>query len=183
LPEQLLCSAGGLLGERPVGAAFEAARRLSGLLEHRGGGRDVLRLARMRGAGERDFGIGEPVSVGEPALDERQGLQRLHGRARVDPALDVADGEDRRPFGVDDGDRAAMTRLDFRAARDLDQNRIVHDPACQLGGFVRRPVRPVKGETRARSGFRAASSQDAPAGAADAADRLRGRVQQSRASA
>ncbi len=37
--------------------AFEAGGILPGLLEHGGGGRHMLRLARMGGAGERDLGV------------------------------------------------------------------------------------------------------------------------------
>ena len=105
----------------------------------------MLRLAGMRGAGERDLGVRQPVFVGEPALDERQGLQRLDGGARIDAALDVADGKHRRALGVDDRDRATMARFDLGAAGDLDQNRIVHDAACESAGFVRRGAGPVKG--------------------------------------
>ena len=47
--------AGRRLAERPMGAAFERALAAPGFGEHRARQRDVLVLAGMRGAGERDL--------------------------------------------------------------------------------------------------------------------------------
>ena len=45
----------------------------------------------MRGAGQRQFLRRKPIAVGRTALDQRQRLQRLDRRARIDRPLDVAE--------------------------------------------------------------------------------------------
>ena len=139
-PEQLLCSAtrasartgeraGGRVAERPVRAAFEHAFVASRLGEHRAGQRDMRLLARMRGAGERDLLVAEAEAVGGAALDQRQGLQRLDRRTRIDGPVDVAEGEHHPPVRVDHGARPAMGGFDPLAAQDFDDDRIGHRSA------------------------------------------------------
>ncbi len=48
--------------------------------------RDMRGLAAMRRTGERQFLVPETVFVRRPALDQRQRLDRLHGRTRDTPA-------------------------------------------------------------------------------------------------
>ncbi len=78
----------------PVRAAFQGRLGEAGLGQHGRGGLGVARLAGMRGTGQRQFRMAEAIAVGGSALDQRQGLQRLDGRARIDRLLDVADRED-----------------------------------------------------------------------------------------
>ena len=120
-PDQL---ARRLFGDRHLRTAFEIGAAPPGLRQHRRRRLDVARLAVVRGAGERQFGIAEAVAVGGTALDERQGLQRLHGRAREYGLLDIADGSAAASGGVDHDNRAAVPALDHRAAGDFDQDRV-----------------------------------------------------------
>ena len=65
--------------------------------QHPRRGRDMVRLAGMRGAGQRQLLGAKAVEVGSAAFDQRQRLQRLHRRARIDRALDVAQRQHRPP--------------------------------------------------------------------------------------
>ena len=62
----------------PVDAGW-FARKIAAAVSLR---RDVLRLAVVRGAGERDLAIAEAIGVGGTGLDQRQSLHRLAGRTR-----------------------------------------------------------------------------------------------------
>ena len=143
LPEQLLCSwlgcearadegLGGTCARRQMRAAFEIGLAPPRFGQHRRGRRDMARLAAVRGAGERQFGIAEAVAVGGAALDQRQGLQRLDGGARKDAPADVADRRPPLAAGIDHGDGAAMEALDQRAAGDFDEDR-----DCSCAGSTR----------------------------------------------
>ena len=60
-------------------------------------GRDlplVLRRAFVRGAAERQFGGGEAERVGRAALDDRDRLEWLGGRAEEDDGLGISGGRD-----------------------------------------------------------------------------------------
>ena len=137
LPEQLLCSADGAPPERasacvdgrmrgPVRAAFERAAVEPGARQHAARDLDMRRLAAMAGAGQRQFLVAEAVVVGRAALDQRQRLDRLHGRARIDRLRHVAERQHGRAVGIDHRDRAVMAALHQRAAHHLDQYRITH---------------------------------------------------------
>ena len=65
----------------------------------------------------------KPVAVGGAALDQRQRLQRLHRRARIDRLLDVAQRQHPAAVGIDHRDGAGVPAFHQRAAQDLDQNR------------------------------------------------------------
>jgi hypothetical protein len=99
------------------------ARRVhAGLGQHAGGGaRAWCGLAAVRGAGQRQFLVGQLQRVGGAAGHQRQRLQHLDGRAREDRAVDVAQRGVQRAGGVDDGHRAAVGRLDDAAAPGLHQ--------------------------------------------------------------
>ncbi len=102
--------AGGSLVHRPMRAAFEAIWRRALPSEHAEGGLGMVRLAGMRGDGERDLGLGQAVMVGGAALQQRQGLDRLHRRARKDRAVDIAEREHHAAIGIDDDHGTAMAR-------------------------------------------------------------------------
>ncbi len=80
----------------------------------------------MRGAGQRQLLRAEAVAIGSAAFDQRQRLQRLHRRARIDRPLDVAERQHAAAVGVDHRDRAGVPAFDQRAAQDLDQDGITH---------------------------------------------------------
>ena len=77
----------------PVRAAFERRAVEPGARQHAARDRDMRRLAAMTGAGKREFLVAEAVAVGRAALDQRQRLQRLHGRARKHRRRDIAERE------------------------------------------------------------------------------------------
>ena len=107
-------------------AAFEHAGIDARLGQHAGGRAHVHRFAVVRGAGQRQLGVGELQPVGGVALDERQCLQALDRRAREHRPVDVAERDDDRAVGVDDGERALVLGLDRVAAPRLDQHRRGH---------------------------------------------------------
>ena len=135
MPEQLLLSAFGsrpaaaialrdLADPRPVRAALERADVEPGLGEHPLDDGDVRRLAVVRCAGDRELLVVEAQAVGGAALDQRDRLQQLDGRARKDRAIDVAERDQPLAVGVEHGDGAAMRRLARVAAHRLDEDRV-----------------------------------------------------------
>ena len=111
------------------------------------------RLARMGGAGKRDLGSSHAGALGDAALDQRQRLERLHGRAREDRPVDVAERKHgrRRPASTTETAPRWRDSTDW-AAGDLDENGIVHGVAVKVGGagsFVRADSVEVKGYLRA----------------------------------
>src|SRR4051794_40832919 len=143
-----LCMAGGkppgrLLAQRPMRAVFETSRVSPGFGEHRRRGLDMLPLACVRPACQRDLRIRQLELVRNAAFDKRKRLQRLHGRAGKDAALDVAEREHHRAFGIDHGGGGVMLRLDLGPARHLDQNRVVHrDAPVVCGALAPSQVKP-----------------------------------------
>jgi hypothetical protein len=105
-------------------AAFE--RSIEPARQHARGGGDMAGLARVRGAGERQLRRSEAIAVGGAAFDQRQRLQRLDRRARIDRALDVALRQHAATVGIDHRHRAAMPAFDQPAAQDFDQDGIAH---------------------------------------------------------
>ena len=81
-------------------------------------------LTEVGSAGQRELGVAERKTLGRTAFDQRQGLQRLDGRARVDRPCDVAPAGQHGALGIDDDGGAAMHALHAVAARDLDQHGI-----------------------------------------------------------
>ena len=165
LPEQLLCSAVGAppargerpgrgLVERPVRAAFERARRRArpcASIAAR-----APRHARGSPACEAQASASsssvEAELVGGAALDQRQRLQRLDGRARIDAAARRRRAtapprrRRRRPRSRRDGaiSTAAPRVTSTRTGLSMT-------PPVKERGFVRRRAGPVKGtggETR-----------------------------------
>ncbi len=114
-------------------AAFERALVAPRLGEHRLRQRDMLVLAGVGGAGERNLPVAQAQPVGGAALDERQGLERLDRRARIDRSLDVAEGERDCAIRIDDRARPAMGGFDPPATKDFDHNRVGHGQAPAVG--------------------------------------------------
>ena len=93
-------------------AAGEIALVEPGLGQQASHRRDMHTIAAMGGAGDRKLLIAEPERIGRPALDQRNGLQRLDRRAREHRALDIAEREHEPAVRVGDRDRAGMAALD-----------------------------------------------------------------------
>ena len=105
-------------------AACQQALLDAGLREqapHRG---DMHRLAAMRTASHRELGLVQTVRIRSTALDQRNGLQELNRRARIDGRIDVSERELDLAIFIRDGDRAAMAAFDKATANHLDKNRI-----------------------------------------------------------
>ena len=138
LPEQLLCSwhGGAALVAQPVRARRASSgtcgpQRRSGSPRPRSASQratrvDVHRRARVRGAGERELLAGQAVAGA--ALEQRQRLQHLAGRARQDHRVGVAPGGADRAARVADHRVAAVVRLGDVAAPDLDHRHRVSHP-------------------------------------------------------
>ena len=73
----------------------------------------------------------DPKRVGGTALDQRQGLERLDRRARIDGLVDVADGKDRPTVGVGDAARTRC-RLSTRSPRQTSTATGVAAISCPL---------------------------------------------------
>ena len=85
----------------------------------------------------------EAEAIGRAGLDQRQRLQRLHRRARIDRPVDVAQAQRQRPRRRGDRDGAAVPALDQRPARHLDEDGI---------GHVLAVARPCEGKSAASIG-------------------------------
>ena len=118
---------GRIMARRPVRAAFQRVDVEAGFGQHSNRQFHMLRLARMRGAGQRQFAITEAIGVGRAALDQRQRLDCLHRRARKDGMGGVADLQHRAAIAVQHRNRTAMGAFDDSAAQHFDQNRIGHE--------------------------------------------------------
>ena len=110
-------------GKAECGAAFEVVLTEIGALEpaahdlHMGG------LPVVRGAGERDLLLAHCVTLGGASLEQRQNLNRLDRRARVDDRLSVAPALHEAARRVDHRRIHQVPALDRRAARALDHQR------------------------------------------------------------
>jgi hypothetical protein len=82
-------SEGGRMVKRPMHAAFERFRIKTGTCEHALDRGYVLRLAAVRGAGERELLIDETQAFRRSRLHKRQGLQRLDRRTRKNWTRDI----------------------------------------------------------------------------------------------
>ena len=107
-------------------AAFENPLVEAGLGEHRARRRDMVLTARMRCAGKRNLLVAEPQAVSGAAFDERESLQRLDGRARIDRPRCVAERHHNAAVRIDDRARAPMGGFDPFAAGGLHDYRIRH---------------------------------------------------------
>src|SRR5713101_3647204 len=81
---------------------------------------DLLRFARMRGAGEREMVIFELEVVGRTIGDQWQGLKRLRRRAPEGDEVGIARVRDQGARGVHHSDMDAVHRLGAIAAALLD---------------------------------------------------------------
>ena len=91
-----------------------------------------------------------PSAVGGAALDQRQRLQHLDGRAREDRPLDVAERGDDRAVGIDDGDRAAVHRLARVAAHGFDEDRVVHRAGATVTPTIAAPCTSAAADREGR---------------------------------
>ena len=129
LPEQLLVTRARLRGPRrraraprrsyeghcvPHSSALGSSPALPSMRSTDGG---VRRLAAVRGAGHGELCVVEAELIGRAALDQRQRLQHLDGRAREDGAVDVAERRrrPRRRHRARRSRRGASTRVRRRA--------------------------------------------------------------------
>ena len=111
--------------ERRVRSAGEIGLGAADRREHAIGHREVLRLARVRGAGERQ-GVGaEAEPVEDTVFDEGQRLERLGGGAPESDQRGVARHGDRPPIRVGHDGAHPMDRL-HRGAADRFHPEIAH---------------------------------------------------------
>jgi hypothetical protein len=87
---------------------------------------DVLRLAAVRSAGERELLIAKTVAVGCAVLHQRQRLQHLDRRTRKYRLCHVPDRKYPVSIGIGDGNRAAVAALNQRTPHHFDENWITH---------------------------------------------------------
>ena len=113
-------------------ATLEIVRRETDTREPPLDGFDMHRLTVVRSAGERDFGIAKPIRIRRPRFDERNGLQRLDGRAGKHRRIDVAQCQHLLAGDVHSHDRAAMATFDRVAAPDVCKYRIGHGRAGSI---------------------------------------------------
>jgi hypothetical protein len=111
---------------RPMRAAFQCARVEPGRRQHAERRFHVRRLAAVRRTGERQMRVGEREALGCARFDQHQRLQRLHGRARIDQSVDVAQGQHRCAVGIDHRYGAAVAAFDVGTADGFDEDRIGH---------------------------------------------------------
>ena len=109
-----------------MSAAFEHPFIVSRFGEHIARGRDMLLASRVRRAGERNFLVAQTEAVRSAARDERQGLQRLDGGARINRPIGVAKSHHHPAVRIDDSAGPAMSGFNERAARSLDDHGIGH---------------------------------------------------------
>ena len=105
----------------PVAAAFECCVSQTRLGQHGGSGGHMAGLAAVRGAGQRQFLVTQIERIGGAAGHQRQGLQHLAGRAWKHRSRQVAQPQHQVAVGIDDGQCAAVARLDGAAAQRVDQ--------------------------------------------------------------
>ena len=113
-------------------AAFERAFIVSSFREHAARGRDMVLASRVRRAGERNLLVAETQAVRGAACDERQGLQRLDGGARINRSIGVAKGDQHAAVRIDDRARPAMGGFDEVPPRGLDDHGIRHELLSRL---------------------------------------------------
>ena len=86
----------------------------------------MVLAARVRCAAERNLLLAQTQAVCSAARDERQGLQRLDGGARINRPIGVAKGHHHPAVRIDHRARPAMGGLNEVAARGLDNHGIQH---------------------------------------------------------
>ena len=86
----------------------------------------MARLAGVRGAGQRQLLRTKAVDIRSAAFHQRQRLQCLYRRARIDRTLDVAQRQHAAAAGIDHGNGTGMPTFDQRPAQNFDQERITH---------------------------------------------------------
>ena len=120
-PAQLF---GGRRAEGRLSAAFEVLHTEPQPSEPGGDRVHVERFAAVRAGGQRDLGRAEREMVGGPGLDERNGLERLDRRARVDRGLDVPPTPRYRAVDTDDRRRPPVSTFHHVTPNDFDENGI-----------------------------------------------------------
>src|SRR5439155_5385238 len=97
---------------RPMGTAFIVFFPVPGLRQHRISDADVVGLAIVRGASERNLLVIEAKAIGGAALDDRQTLKRLDRRTRKNRPADIAGRCQDFSVVAQDGISARMAAFD-----------------------------------------------------------------------
>ncbi len=113
------------LAQRPMRAASQFALRESRLAEQTPDRIEMDAVAAMGRAGDRKLLGVEIEHIGRAALHQRQRLQDLHGRARIDGSRHIAEREQALALRIGDGDGATVTALDETAPEDVDEHRVL----------------------------------------------------------
>src|SRR5262245_53865095 len=100
------------------------------------------RLAAVRAAGDGEFAVVKPIGVGGAALDQWNGLQQLHRRARKYRPLDIAERDNNASVRIRDREGAAMHALDQTSSSHLDEDWIRGwlQLTCSLASSIGTPV-------------------------------------------
>src|ERR1700675_3105336 len=83
----------------------------------------MARLAIVRGASERNMLIAQPKPLDRTAFDEGHRLDRLVGRTRQHPRIDITPRGHDRAIGLHHGGDTFVAAFDHRSARDFDDDR------------------------------------------------------------
>src|SRR6266849_6625433 len=106
--------------QRPVRAAHEVALRALGALQELAHQRHLRRLARMRGARQREVLAREPETLDDTVLHEWLRLKRLRGGAPEGDEIRIAGAGNDPPVAVYNRNVDDMARLHDRAAAVFD---------------------------------------------------------------
>ena len=109
-----------------MGAALQRRFFQPCLGKHRLRKLDMHGLSVVGGAGERQLAVAEAEGISGPAFNQRQRLDRLHGRAREDRAPDISDLEHGATVRVVNGHGAAVPAFHILSTENFDENRIGH---------------------------------------------------------
>jgi hypothetical protein len=107
-------------GHRIVGAAGQISFLEAEIIEHPAGDRDVLRLAAMGRARQRELIVAPPEVVEAAGRQQRHDLERLGARPPMRDHGDVTRPADQRPGVVGDRGMHAVRGFGIAAARDND---------------------------------------------------------------
>jgi len=116
-----------------VAAAFQVVDRAADAPQPAGHQLDMARLAAVAGRGQRDLLVAEPEARRGTGLDQRQRLQWLDRRARIDRLLEIAAVDRDPPGDLGHGDRHLVPALDVAAAGHLDDHVLDDGSAAPAG--------------------------------------------------
>ena len=81
-------------------------------------------FAAVGGAGQRQLLVVQPGRIRSTAFNQRQGLERLDRRARVDRPLDIAQSQNRLTIAAHHTNGAAVKTFHKVPAREIYENRV-----------------------------------------------------------